>query len=270
MNELLTDDVLAKEALMIVENNLTITKLIGRRYEKKFAQEGNKIGDSLGIRLPVRWEGREGENMVPEGAKERSVTLKIDRLIGQDLNFSNVDLTLKIEQFRERYLDTACAAIANRVDAIMCEQYANVPNFAGTPGVVPASLDPYFDASVILSNYGVPANKRSMVISPRMEATIVNALKGLFQAAQAIAEQYRDGSMGHVIGFDWYMDQNIKTHTVGALGGDAPRRWCGTDRQLDSDEGVDRRSGQSAEARRLHHLRQRQRPEPAAPARQHG
>src|SRR3990167_5048346 len=25
--------------------------------------------------------------------------------------------------------------------------------------------------------------------------------------------------MGHVIGFDWYMDQNIRSHTVGALGG---------------------------------------------------
>lgn len=219
MNEILTDEVIAKEALMIVENNLQLTRLINRRHESKFAQEGKKIGDHLDIRLPVRWEGRTGEEMVVEGAKETSVTLTIDQLIGQDLSFSNVDLTLKIDQFRERYLDTACASIANRIDAAMAAEYANVPNCAGTPGTVPTSLDPYFDASVTLSNYGVPSNSRSMVLSPRMEASIVNALKGLFQAAQAIAEQYKTGSMGHVIGFDWYMDQNIKTHTVGALGG---------------------------------------------------
>jgi hypothetical protein len=219
VNELLTDSIIAKQALMIVENNLTITKLISRRYEPKFAQEGNKIGDTLNIRLPVRWEGREGEEMQDEGAKERSVPMKIDRLIGQDLNFSNVDLTLKVEQFSERYLDTAAARIANRIDKAVCQQFVNVPNFAGAPGTVPSTLDPYFDASVGLSNYGVPANKRSVVLSPRMEATIVNALKGLFQAASDIAEQYRTGMMGHVIGLDWYMDQNIQSHTVGALGG---------------------------------------------------
>ena len=219
MNELLSDEVIAKEALMIVENNLQLTRLINRRWEPKFALDGKKIGDHLDIRYPVRWEGREGEDMLVEGAQETSVRLTIDQLVGQDLSFSNVDLTLKIEQFRERYLETAAAAIANRIDAKIAEEYANVPNFAGTPGTVPTSLDPYFDASVTLSNYGVPTNNRSMVLSPRMEATIVNALKGLFQAAQAIAEQYKTGSMGHVIGFDWYMDQNIKTHTVGLLGG---------------------------------------------------
>lgn len=218
-NELLTDDVISKESLMIVENNLTLTKKIARRYEKRFAQEGNKIGDSLNIRLPVRWTGREGENMVPEGAQERSVLMKIDRLIGQDLEFSNVDLTLKIEQFKERYLDTACASIANRIDKAVAEQYKNCPNCTGTPGTIPNALDPFFDASVLLSNYGVPQGKRNIVLSPRMEATIVNALKGLFQAARAIAEQYETGGMGRVIGFDWDMDQNITAHTVGALGG---------------------------------------------------
>jgi hypothetical protein len=218
-NELLTDDVISKEALMIVENSLTLTKKIARRYESKFAKDGNKIGDSLNVRLPVRWVGREGENMAPEGAQERAVLMKIDRLIGQDLEFSNVDLTLKIEQFKERYLDTACAAIANRIDKAVAEQYKFIPNATGTPGTVPNALDPYFDASVLLSNYGVPAGKRNIVLSPRMEATIVNALKGLFQAARAVADQYETGGMGHVIGFDWDMDQNITAHTVGALGG---------------------------------------------------
>lgn len=218
-NELLTDDVIAKESLMILENELSITKLVNRRYEKRFAQEGNKIGDTLNIRLPIRWEGREGEEMVPEGARERTIPLKIDRMIGQDLEFSNVDLTLKIEMFKERYLDTAVASIANRIDKVMCEQWANVPNFAGTPATIPSTLDPYFDASVILSNYATPGSKRHIVLSPRMQATIVNALKGLFQAARQIASQYETAEMGHVIGFDWHMDQNIQTETIGILGG---------------------------------------------------
>lgn len=218
-NDILTDDVLAKEALMIVENNLGITKLIKRRYEGRFAREGGKIGDHIGIRKPVQWSGREGEVMEPEGAQERSVTLKIDRLIGQDLSFSNVDLTLKIDMFRERYLDTACARIANMIDQAVCRQYVNIPNYTGTPGTTPTSLDSFFDASVLMSNFGVPGRGRSMVVSPRVEASIVNALKGLFQSATALSKQYETAMLGHVIGFDWIMDQNISLHTVGLLGG---------------------------------------------------
>jgi hypothetical protein len=218
-NTILTDSVIAKESLMIVENNLTITKLINRRYEPKFAQDGNKIGDTINIRLPVRWVGRTGEAMVPEAATETTVPLKVDTVIGQDLEFSNVDLTLKVDDFKARYLDTACASIANRIDQAVCAQYINCPNFAGTPGTVPTSLDTYFDASVQMSNVGVPKGKRNCVVSPRMEATIVNNLKGLFQAARSIAEQYTSGEMGVVIGLNFVMDQNIATHTVGPLGG---------------------------------------------------
>ena len=218
-NTLITDRIIAKEALMIVENNLSITRLINRRYEAQFAQQGKKIGDTLSIRYPVRVTGRSGEEMQVEDIEEQSVDLKIDQIEGQDLSFSNVDLTLTVDNFRARYLDTSCAMIANKIDRYMCSRYLDIPNFAGTPGTVPASLTPYFDAGVALSDYGVPPGDRNMVITPRMEATIIVALQGLFQAAASIAEQYKTGTMGHVIGFDWYTDQNIRLHTVGVLGG---------------------------------------------------
>jgi hypothetical protein len=192
--------------------------------------------------------------------------MKIDKMIGQDLEFSNVDLTLKMDMFKERYLDTACASIANRIDAWICESYADVPNASGTPGTVPTALDPYFDASVVLSNYGVPSGKRAMILSPRMEASIVNALKGLFQAAQAIASQYETGGMGHVIGFDWDTDQNIKAHTVGALGG-TPLVNGAASRLDDRHRRLDGRGGDASEARRRPHVRVGRRRQSAGAAR---
>ena len=61
--------------------------------------------------------------------------------------------------------------------------------------------------------------QRNLVITPQMQATIVDALKGLFQSATAIADQYRSGQMGVAAGFNWFMDQNCATHTIGAHGG---------------------------------------------------
>src|SRR3990167_10241033 len=106
-NAVITDQVIAKEALMIVENNLSLTRLISRRYEKRFAQEGKKIGDFLDIRYPVRVTGRSGEEMVIEDIEEQSVRLKVDQIEGQDLSFSNVDLTLSVDDFNARYMNTS-------------------------------------------------------------------------------------------------------------------------------------------------------------------
>jgi hypothetical protein len=52
-----------------------------------------------------------------------------------------------------------------------------------------------------------------------MQATIIDALKGLFQSSDDIAKQYEEGTMGRVIGFKWSMDQNVGVQTIGALGG---------------------------------------------------
>jgi hypothetical protein len=53
-----------------------------------------------------------------------------------------------------------------------------------------------------------------------MNATIVNALSGLFNPQRTITEQYDKGMMTEdTVGFDWYMDQNVRNHTVGLQGG---------------------------------------------------
>ena len=60
-----------------------------------------------------------------------------------------------------------------------------------------------------------PRGKRNMVISPRMEATIVNALKGLFQDSGSLSKQYKEGLMGHTAGFDFYENTLVSKHTTG-------------------------------------------------------
>jgi hypothetical protein len=71
-----------------------------------------------------------------------------------------------------------------------------------------------------LDNQAAPMDGgRCMFLNPAAESSIVDNLKGLFQASEQIKEQYLSGMMGRSIGFDWYMDQNIYVHTVGTLGG---------------------------------------------------
>ena len=73
-------------------------------------------------------------------------------------------------------------------------------------------------AGVALDNNAAPQDEmRHLVITPKMQAYIVDALKGLFQQATAISAQYAKGQMGTAAGFQWAMDQNCPTHQAGTF-----------------------------------------------------
>ena len=107
----------------------------------------------------------------------------------------------------------------------------------------------------------------SVCLEPMEQAAVVNANRGLFQSSTQIKEQYEEGMMGRMAGADWYMDQNVASHTTGARGGAAivttasqvgsshphhrPGRRSGTRLQARRRDSVYRRvCGQSADARR--------------------
>ena len=99
------------------------------------------------------------------------------------------------------------------------QQYKNVYNLVGTAGTTPNALLTYLGARVKLQNEGVPADTYAAVINPIAQATIVDALKGLFNSQPELAAQYKEGNMGMAAGFKWSMDQNVGVQTIGALGG---------------------------------------------------
>ncbi len=139
---------------------------------------------------------------------------------GVDIAFTSQDLALSIDDFSDRFVKPAIANVANFIDFDGLGQYVNVFNEVGTPGTVPNTLLTYLQGGQRLDEEATPRdNARALVISPAMQAVIVDALKGLFQASDDIAAQYEKGTMGQTIGFKWSMDQNVRTQTVGPLGG---------------------------------------------------
>lgn len=219
-NTLLTIAMITREALKVLENNLTFTKRVNRQFEDKFGVDGAKIGTVVNVRKPPRYTVRSGQALQLQDATETQVPVTLDQQIGVDMQFSSTDLALSIDDFSQRFISPAIAAVANRIDQLGLQQYVNLNNAVGTPGTTPNTLLTYLLAKVALDNSAAPNDgQRSLTISPLMEATIVDALKGLFQQASAIASQYEKGEMGRASGFVWQMDQNVATHTVGPLGG---------------------------------------------------
>ena len=219
-NTLLNISMITREALMVLENNLTFTKGVNRQYDSRFGVEGAKIGTVLNVRKPPRYVGRTGATLSVEDATETQVAVTLDTQFGVDINFSSEDLALKIDDFSKRFITPAVATIANKIDNDGLGLYTAIYNTVGTPGTTPNALLTYLQAGVKLDDNAAPMDGgRTVCITPLMQATIVDALKGLFQQSSAIASQYQRGQMGTAVGFEWYMDQNVNTHTVGPLGG---------------------------------------------------
>lgn len=219
-NTLLTITMITREALRVLENSCTAIRTVNRNYDEKFAVEGAKIGTTLNIRKPPRYVGTTGQALNVEGAVETSVAVALTKQFGVHIQFSSQDLLLSIDDFSDRFLVPAIAAIANEMDADVLALYDQVHDYVGTPGTTPNALLTYLQAGARLNNNSAPLDgMRHCVVTPTMEITLVDALKGLFQQASAIAEQYVKGQMGRAAGFTFYMDQNCATHTVGALGG---------------------------------------------------
>jgi hypothetical protein len=214
-NTLLTISMITRRALMILENNLVFTKQVNREFDDQFAVAGAKIGDT-------RYTVRTGVTMSVQNHTDQSVALVLDTQAGCDISFTSKELTLSLDDFSQRVLEPQIAAVANKIDRDGLLQYVYVANAVGTPGTVPNALLTYLQGGAFLDDNGTPRSMRKMCIGPWMQATIVDALKGLFQSSTQIKEQYEEGMMGRGAGFDWYMDQNVVSHTVGAWGSSTP------------------------------------------------
>jgi hypothetical protein len=219
-NTLLTISMITNEALYVLRNSLNFTKRVGREYSDKFGVEGAKIGTTLNVRKPPRYIGRTGPALSVENATEESVAVTLNTQFGVDINFTSADLLLSIDQFSKRFIQPGIAAIANKIDYDGLQLYKQVANYVGTAGVVPILLQTYLNAGVKLDDNAAPMDgSRYICVNPLMQATIVNALTGLFHSGGEIKRQYEKGTMGQAAGFEWAMDQNCPSHTVGAIAG---------------------------------------------------
>lgn len=219
-NTLLTIGMITRETLRVLENELTFTKQISRAYDSQFAKAGAKIGNVLNVRLPVRFVASSGQGLILQDLTESSVPVVLNKQYQRSFAITSADLALSVDDFRKRFIDKAMKSMANEIDYDGLDLYKTVNNEVGTPGTIPNTLQTYLDAGALLSNEAAPLEDRCVVISPNMNATIVNALSGLFNPQRTITEQYDKGMMTEdTVGFDWYMDQNVRNHTVGLQGG---------------------------------------------------
>lgn len=215
-NTTLTSSIIAKEALMQLDNNLVMAKQVHRGYEDEFDKKvnGYEVGDTISIRRPADFTVRTGAVMAPQDVVEGKTSLVIDRRYGTDFKFTSQELTLNISELSERVIKPQMIQLANQVDRDLMALYADVPNWVGTPG---QKINSYADFALgpeRMDEYAIPTDGRSAVLSPSDHWGLLGSQTSLY-IQDAAKGAYRKGSLGEIGGVDTYMSQNVPTHVVG-------------------------------------------------------
>lgn len=219
-NTTLTADIIAREAVLILDNELVMGKKVHRGYEKEFDQNinGYKVGAKVDIRKPADFIVRRGRTASNQDVVEGTTNVTVDIQDGVDFKFTSQELTLDIRDLSERVIQPAMVQLANQVDREIMLKYADIPSWVGTPGEVINSFQDYSKGPERADEMANPQNNRCGVLAPADHWGVVGSQTQLY--VDTIAKPaYRKGSAGMLGNTDTYMSQNVPTHTVGVATG---------------------------------------------------
>ncbi|PDT74126.1 P22 phage major capsid protein family protein [Bradyrhizobium sp. C9] len=220
-NTTLNASIIAKAAVGILENELTMAGMVYRGYEDEFDKKinGYTVGDTITIRKPTDFTVRNTITASPQDVSEAKLTLQINQIAGVDFKFTSQQLTLNIAQLSERVIQPALVQVANQIDVSVMSLFKDIPQWVGTTTGTPmGSFAAFAKGAQNMDQRSVPQGNRSAILNPADYWGMAGSQTALF--SQAINNKaYRQGRIGEVGGIDTYMSQNAPTFTVGPLGG---------------------------------------------------
>lgn len=219
-NTILTPSMITREAQMVLHQKINLLGNMNRQYDNRFAQTGAKIGTNLDLRLPPKYTTRSTSTYSAQNVVERKVSLPVASIIGIDTAITDTELTMSLDNFRQTILEPAMAQLAASLEStVLTGVYRKVANYAGTTS---SQIDykKFQQAGQVLTENLAPVDaNRVMGLNPASRVEFSDATKGLFQSADNISQQYREGRVGRTGGFDVYENTLIPTHTVGTYAG---------------------------------------------------
>lgn len=111
----------------------------------------------------------------------------------------------------------AIRALANDINGYILGLYTGIYGYAGTAGQTPFGTNLGEAAAVrkVLSKQLAPSADRRLVLDPEAEEKAIVLLANAALTGESAT--INTGSIGHRLGMDWFMDQQIPRHVAGAI-----------------------------------------------------
>lgn len=216
-NKLLTDDIIVKEALRLLKNNLVTAKLVHRDYEQRFG----KVGDTISLEKPFRTKTASGRVLQKQPMVDQSVPFKIDRQEHFGLEITQRDRTLSLQNFSSRYLNSGMVQIANVIDRSILLKLKNAFFSSGTPGTAIGTKS-FMLAKAYQNQVGVPNDGMRRAILNDLDCAEISDQISEKYNEKMVKDAIQKGYIGPLSSYDVYESNNMPVHTVGDHAGGTP------------------------------------------------
>lgn len=203
-NTFLTPKIIANEALMVLESQLTMAGLVHRDYSDEFV----KVGDTITVRKPAKFVAKNFVGSTHgQDITEGSVDVKMDRFRDVTVNVTSKELTLDIKDFSAQVVTPALSAIAQAIDmdllAVGVEKAGKIATVSSTP-----KLEDIAGVGKALDMSKAPLQNRRLVLPAEIRYkynTLDNFAK---QCYAGDSRALRDAEIGKVYTCETFASEN--------------------------------------------------------------
>lgn len=219
-------DKLLAQGLMALRQNTILPTLINHDYEAMAGEKGSTVEVPIPAPVPVQ-DVTPGATPPATGDIAPSViVLPMDKWKEAPFYLTDKELLEVQSGVLPMHASEAIKSLINQVEADVFANYKEVYGFAGAAGTTPFATDVSAwsgaaGARTVLNKQLCPMGDRRVLLNPDAEANAISLQP--FQNMQWRGDDKGiiEGQIGRKLGADWYMDQNIPTHTSTALSGGA-------------------------------------------------
>lgn len=212
-NTILTPDIIAREALMVLRNNAVMANLVHRDYSDEFVAG---VGDTITIRKPATFEAKEYNGSISvQDATEGSVPVVMDKHLDVSFAVTSKQLTMDIADFSAQLLVPAMQAFQDKIDSYLLALGAEINNKVTATGEIKNDI---VDARKYLTSAAAPLADRRFVYNTDTEADLLKT--DLFVSAEKVGDEgtaLREASLGRKFGMDFYVDQNADSAGIDGM-----------------------------------------------------
>lgn len=213
-NTLLTPQVIANEALLVLESQLTMANLVHRDYSGEFV----RVGDTITVRKPATFVAKNFTGTVSaQDITEGSVSVKMDRFRDVTVKVSSKEMALDIKDFSEQVVAPALSAIAQAIDtdllAVGIEKAAKSATVSGTPVIGDIA-----GVGKALDKSKAPKQNRRLILPADIQYKY-NTLDNFAKVSYAGDSQaLRDAEIGKVYTCETFASENCPQSSAATAG----------------------------------------------------
>jgi hypothetical protein len=203
--------------MMALRENTIMPRLVNTDYQGQAAQKGSTVDVVIPSAVPANPVSPGMTTPAGTAVEPTKVPIPLNNWYEAGFEMTDRDLAEVEAGILPMQISEAVKSLANEVDRSILALYKKVYGVAGVAGTTPfaTSTAEAQEARLVLNRQLCPVQDRRMVLDVEADANATGL--PAFQSADRAGDTstIREGVIGRKLGFDWYMSQNVLTHTKG-------------------------------------------------------